>query len=86
MREGAAVATRCARQMVLLEPAPESARDAVPVLYTRVNVPLFVGDGDVDYACMACDALVCDGIAPGDLVGVVVRCSCGAVGRVPGSS
>jgi hypothetical protein len=83
MREGPAVAMRCAREMVLLEAAPESARDAVPVLYTRVNVPLFVGDGEIDYACRACDALVCEGIAPGDLAGVVVRCSCGTIGRVP---
>jgi hypothetical protein len=49
----------------------------------RCEGPLFVGDGSVNYVCPRCFAIQCEGIAPGDLAGVSIRCMCGAVGCVP---
>ncbi len=72
-----------ARRVVHLTPAQEREADAVRVLYRHVNVPLFVGDGELDYACHQCFQVVCERISPGDLAGIIVRCSCGSVNRVP---
>lgn len=79
MRHGAGAV----RRVVPLDGAPESAADAVPALSTRLDVPILIGDGSIDYTCTGCGAVVCEGIAAGDLAGLVVRCACGAVGRVP---
>jgi hypothetical protein len=56
--------------------------EALPV-YGNAKGPLFIGDGDIDYICPKCFVLLCTGIASGDLAGVIVRCMCGTVGRVP---
>jgi len=45
--------------------------------------PVFIGEGALDYACASCFAVICEGIAPGDLAGIAVRCSCGTVSRIP---
>lgn len=82
MGQGVGAATR--RRVVPLDAAPESAADATAVRYTRINVPLFMGVGAIDYACHGCDEIVCEGLDTGDLVGLVVRCGCGAVNRIPG--
>jgi hypothetical protein len=42
-----------------------------------VNVPLFLDRGDLEYACNGCGQAVFQHIARGDLVGIVVRFSCG---------
>jgi hypothetical protein len=47
------------------------------------RLPLFSGDGDLDYACDACGEVVCAGMHPGALAGLVLRCRCGAVSVVP---
>jgi hypothetical protein len=72
-----------ARRLRWLDAAPKGAAEAVSVLYRYVNVPLFIGEGDLDYGCPCCHAVVCQGIAAGDLAGVVVSCACGAVNQVP---
>jgi hypothetical protein len=71
------------RRIVSLDSAPEAAAEGQPVNYLCVNTPLFLGEGEFDYTCSACRQVVCEGIAAGDLAGVVVRCSCGAVNRIP---
>jgi hypothetical protein len=44
----------------------------------------FSGGGPLDYACGDCGALLCDGMRPGQLVGLVLRCDlCGSTNVVP---
>ncbi len=82
-RAACADQTEKQRHVVVMEAERESTAEALPVQYRRVNVPLFLGDGELDYACHGCGQVVCQGIAKGDLGGIVVRCACGAVNRVP---
>jgi hypothetical protein len=65
-----------------LEPLPADTLDAIPLAPPAGAGPLFVGAGPLSYACSGCGRVLCQGIAPGDLVGLVLRCGCGAIGRV----
>jgi hypothetical protein len=49
----------------------------------RSGRPSVVGGGELDYLCPGCLRVLCEGITPGDLAGLTLRCSCGTVGRVP---
>lgn len=72
--------------MVRLERECASALESVAVRYTCLNVPLFLGHGDLDYACNGCGQVVCHGATDGDLLpALVVRCACGVVNRAPRS-
>ncbi|HET9598946.1 MAG TPA: hypothetical protein VFP65_25460 [Anaeromyxobacteraceae bacterium] len=55
---------------------------AIPALRPD-RLPLFSGDGPLDYACGRCDEVVCAGMHPGALAGLVLRCRCGAIAAVP---
>jgi hypothetical protein len=70
------------RRRVMLDPFVGPCDDALPVIAGRARVPVIAGDGEVDHLCTRCLAVVCEGIAAGDLVGLRVRCSCGAVNVV----
>jgi hypothetical protein len=71
-----------ARRIMSLDAAPAAA-SAARIVYGFVNVPLFMGEGDIDYSCARCHQVVCEGMSDGELAGVVVRCSCGAVNSIP---
>jgi hypothetical protein len=68
----------------VLDPVEGPCDDALPILCPRPRGPVFVGQGALDYVCGQCRSVVCEGIAPGDLGGIPVRCRCGAIGRMPG--
>ena len=68
--------------MVRLEFVPGPRDDALPLSGSPLG-PVFLGEGELDYVCSKCFRVVCQGISRGDLVGVLVRCACGAVNRVP---
>ena len=72
------------RHRVRMEIVPGPCPEALPIGETTTG-PLFVGDGHLNYVCANCFAVLCQGIAPGDLEGIVLRCSCGAINRVPRS-
>ncbi len=61
----------------------EPPRRDTPVIHARALGPLFHGFAEADYACGSCDAVLCAGITPGHLAGVVFRCWCGAFSMVP---
>ena len=79
----------CARPLdivtasIPLERVAPPGVETVPVEPVQHERPLFVGDGLLSYRCPQCARLLCQGIAPGDLGGLVIRCRCGATGRVP---
>jgi hypothetical protein len=60
--------------------------DALPAGSRPAGGPLFVGGGSLTYVCAACDRVLCDGIHDGDLDGLLLRCTCGVVGRVSTSA
>jgi len=76
------VASVSGRRMVRLELVPGPREDALPVEGEPTG-PVFLGDGELDYVCASCFTLVCAGISQGDLAGILVRCACGSVNRVP---
>jgi len=46
--------------------------------------PALTGDGDTDYTCPGCDAIVVSQIKPGQAGNLVFRCArCGTYGAVP---
>ena len=71
-----------ARRTIRLRPV-EDSENALPLAQPQYDGPLFVGDGALDYVCPKCFTLRCEGIAPGDLAGIAIRCAYGAVGCVP---
>ena len=70
------------RRMARLEFVPGPREEALPV-HGPPTGPVFVGDGELDYVCSTCFSVVCQGITRGDLAGVLVRCACGTVNRIP---
>jgi len=68
----------CRRLEAVVGPSP----DAIPMQPSAIW-PVIVGEGGINYLCHRCARVLCDGIAVGDLVGLEIRCACGAVGRVP---
>ncbi len=87
MGRSARVSVVCAsastRRVVRMELVPGGCHDALPVDAPNADGPVFIGEGALDYACASCFAVICEGIAPGDLAGIAVRCSCGTVSRIP---
>jgi hypothetical protein len=74
----ARVALRRRLRLEVLAQAPD------PSLVQDVfHGPLIDGRGLLDYACGQCDSVLCNGISSGMLPGVVIRCWCGALNRVP---
>ena len=65
-----------------LRPVHGECPEALPTLARSAEGPLLVGGGSLRYLCWQCDRVLCDGIHPGDLAGLLLRCRCGAVGRV----
>jgi hypothetical protein len=65
-----------------LQPVAAGRADAIPLQPRAGDEPLFTGDGPLDYVCARCHRVLCKGIAPGDLAGLVLRCACGATSRV----
>ena len=57
----------------------ENARDAVRV----GQEPAFEGRGALDYVCGQCGSVLCAGARPRLFMGVVFRCACGELNRVP---
>ncbi len=53
------------------------------VIEAKAPGPLFEGVAESDYTCGGCGAVLCAGIGAGRLAGVVFRCWCGALNRVP---
>ena len=60
-------------------------RRTVPMGATRSGAPLFTGNGIVDYTCVGCGAVLCQRMRSGQLAGMVLRCACGDLHRVPGA-
>jgi hypothetical protein len=50
---------------------------------TKSGAPAFTGNGITDYVCGACNAVLCTRMRSGQLRGMVFRCGCGQLGRVP---
>jgi hypothetical protein len=71
------------RQVVRLRPVGGRCDEALPIEALNHGGPVFIGEGALDYVCAKCLRVLCEGIAPGDLAGILVRCGCGAVGCVP---
>lgn len=47
--------------------------------------PIYYGTGIVDYVCGTCNSLLAEGMSPGQLLGVPVRCPiCGSANAVRG--
>src|SRR6266568_2213348 len=65
-----------------LRPIHGACPEALPTLARSAEGPLLVGAGSLRYLCWQCDRVLCDGTHPGDLAGLILRCRCGAVGRV----
>jgi hypothetical protein len=84
-RAAVTVARVSLRRAVRMELVPGRCDEALPVQAPNTEGPVFVGEGALDYVCAACFAVLCEGISAGDLTGVLVRCACGAVNRVPHS-
>jgi hypothetical protein len=82
----ASVARIATRRVQRLDAVEGACDDALPVMCRRPRGPVFIGEGELNFVCRECLAIVCEGIAPGDLAGIAVRCSCGAVGRMPGTA
>ena len=59
--------------------------DAIPLEPPTLPRPFISGEGPIDYRCARCFCVLAAGIAPRDLVGLVLRCGCGELGRVPPS-
>jgi len=57
-------------------------KEALP-LFGTPTTPIFIGEGELNYTCATCCRVLCEGIAPGALAGVIVRCSCGTLNSVP---
>jgi len=66
-----------------LEVVTDHDRRSMPMAASRSGAPLFTGNGLVDYACGGCAAVLCRRMRSGQLAGMVFRCSCGALNRVP---
>lgn len=47
------------------------------------GVPVLVGEDPLDYVCSRCFQVLCEGMRPGALEGLIIRCACGTVNRVP---
>ena len=71
------------RRLARLERVGGPCDESLRVDASHPSGPVFIGDGPLSYVCPACFSVLCEGVAPGDLAGVAVRCWCGAVGRVP---
>jgi hypothetical protein len=69
--------------VVRLERVPGPCDEALPLGPPHPIRPVFSGEGPLQYVCANCFRVLCDGIAPGDLSGLVVRCACGQTNRVP---
>jgi hypothetical protein len=83
-RRSQVVAERvAARSVVRLEGVPGPCDDALPLGPAHPVRPVFSGEGPLQYVCASCFRVLCDGIAPGDLGGLLVRCGCGQTNRVP---
>jgi hypothetical protein len=60
---------------------PEEGTRSVLVMTDELaesGEPLMKGDGPLSFTCGACGRVLLDGVAPGQVKEVVVRCSCGA--------
>ncbi len=55
----------------------------VKVIQAKSSAPIFQGMAEADYLCGSCGTVLCAGIGAGRLAGVVFRCLCGGVNRVP---
>jgi predicted RNA-binding Zn-ribbon protein involved in translation (DUF1610 family) len=68
-----------------LLPAPALDGQTLAMAATRSGAPLFTGNGFVDYTCASCGAVLCQRMRTGQLAGLVFRCACGELNRVPGA-
>jgi hypothetical protein len=48
------------------------------------GAPVFVGDGEHDFLCGACESVLCSHMRRDALAGMVFRCHCGTLSFVPG--
>jgi hypothetical protein len=69
------------RRALRLEPV--SAAWANGFVVAAQAGPVFHGPGPADYLCGACDLVLCEGVGTGLFRGVMFRCACGALNRVP---
>lgn len=76
---------RLASRKLQLDRVEQLDRRTVPMGATRSGAPLFTGNGLIDYACGGCGAVLCQRMRSGQLAGMVFRCSCGELNRVPAS-
>ncbi len=73
--------TTYARQRLELVSVGDEAGFIVSV--PAPGVPAYRGQGDTDYLCASCGALLCQGVTLGLFANVVFRCGCGALIRLP---
>ena len=81
MSDERATRSNGARPVLRLEPV--SAAWANGFVVSAEGGPVFRGPGPTDYLCGACDGLLCEGVGSGLFRGVMFRCRCGVLNRVP---
>jgi hypothetical protein len=69
---------RMAKKLRLLAKPPDPTKSTVLDLKTLGDKPAIKGPGGTDFTCGACGATLLEGVQPGQISGIVLKCSCGA--------